>query len=348
MRQPPRPPRFRPARAPRGRQLVSPLLAALIVLPLLAACGPTRVEPTTTLKPRPSSEYPQPELLADSEWLAARLNDPFTRIVDLSPLEEYNRGHLPGAVHVWWQDLIEVNNSTYGMLVDPASRKRVFEQAGIDNTVTVVAYDNAGGRYAARFLWALLYADYAAGRLLNGGLANWRAEGRPITRDVPTIAPSRLPDVAPQEQFLTNGEDIVAGLGQNNLAMIDTRTLAEGRETWAGQLRIGRIPGARSIPWDRNLIQKNTAIVRDPAELTRVYESQALARDQPIVVYGLIGADAAHTFWILRVLGYTNVRLYDGAWAEWGLSRPGTPYQVEPLAVGNDPEPAIMPIVASR
>lgn len=335
-------------RAARGGRLLSPLLAALVLLPLLAACGTTRVEPTTTLKPRPSSEYPHPEYLADSDWLAARLNDPFTRIVDLSPLEEYNRGHLPGAVHVWWQDLIEVNNATYGMLVDPASRKRVFERAGIDNTITVVAYDNAGGRYAARFLWALLYADYAAGRLLNGGIATWRAEGRPLTRDVPSIAPSRLPDIPPNESILTNGEDILAGLGRNNLAVVDTRTLAEGRETWDGQLRIGRIPGARSIPWDRNLIQKNTAIVRDPAELARVYESQALARDQPIVVYGLTGADAAHSFWILRVLGYKDVRLYDGGWAEWGVARPGTPYQVEPLAVGDDPGPPTAPLVASR
>ncbi len=323
-----------------------PLIALLaLLLPLLAACGPARVEPTTTLKPYAAAEYPRPEYLADSAWLAERLSDPFTRIVDLSPREEYERGHLPGAVHIWWQDLIEVNNPTYGMLVDPASRKRVFERAGIDNTTTVVAYDNAGGRHAARFLWALLYADYAAGRLLNGGIGGWRSEGRPITRDVPTIAPTRLPDIAPNEAILINGDDLLAGLGGGGLAVVDTRTLMEGRETWAGQLRFGRIPGARSIPWDRNLIQKNTAIVRDPGELSRVYESQSLGREQPIAVYGLTGADAAHTFWMLRLLGYTNVRLYDGAWAEWGANRPGTPYQVEPLAVGADPVPvAALPI----
>jgi thiosulfate/3-mercaptopyruvate sulfurtransferase len=322
-------------------------LLALLLL-LLAACGPTNNEPTTTLKPYPAAQYPHPEFLADTAWLAERVNDPFTRIIDLSPLEEYERGHLPGAIHVWWQDLIEVNNPTYGMLVDPASRKRVFEQAGIDNTITVVAYDNAGGRYAARFLWALLYGDYAAGRLLNGGIATWRAEGRAISRGVPTIQPTRLPNIPANEKILINGEDLLAGLGQNSLAVVDTRTLAEGRETWGSQLRFGRIPGARSIPWDRNLIQKNTAIVRDPSELARVYESQALGRDQRLVVYGLTGADAAHTFWMLRVLGYTNVRLYDGAWAEWGANRPGTPYQVEPLAVGTDPAPVAGAPIAGR
>ena len=315
------------------------LAIAALLLPLLAACGTTRELPSNTVKPVPATQYQHPELLADTDWLAARLNDPFVRVVDLSPLEDYERGHLPGAVHVWWQDLVEVNNNTYGMLVDPATRKRVFEQAGIENGMTVVAYDDAGGRYAARFLWTLLYANIAAGRLLNGGIDIWRAEGRPITRTVPDIKPTHLADAAPNEAVLINGTDLQKNLGQPGFVAIDTRTLAEGRETWNGFLRFGRIPGARSIPWDRNLGQKNTAVVREPGELNRVYEGQAVQRDQTIAVYGLTGVDAAHTFWIMRVLGYDKVRLYDGSWAEWGANVPGTPYDVEPLAVGADPEP---------
>ncbi len=320
-----------------ARSLLTLTIAALL-LPLLAACGPATNTPITTVKPTGADSYPQPQYLADTSWLDDRLGDRFIRIVDLSPLEDYERGHLPGAIHVWWQDLIEVNNGTYGMLVDPAGRKRVFEAAGIEEGMTVVAYDNVGGRYAARFLWALLYTDYAAGRLLNGGYATWQAEGRPTTRDVPSIAPSRLPDRAPKEGYLINGEDLLRDLGRQGFAVVDTRTLAEGKETWSGGLRFGRIPGARSIPWDRNLAQKNTAIVRDPAELERVYSGQALSRDQQIAVYGLTGGDAAHTFWMLRVLGYTNVRLYDGSWAEWGANTPNTPYIVEPLAVGDAPQ----------
>lgn len=322
-------------RAPAGPLLA--LAVAALLLPLLAACGPATNTPATTVKPTGADGYPQPQYLADTGWLNERLGDRLIRIVDLSSLEEYERGHLPGAVHVWWQDLVEANNGTYGMLVDPAGRKRVFEAAGIEDGMTVVAYDNAGGRYAARFLWTLLYTDYASGRLLNGGIAAWRAEGRPTTRAVPTIAPSRLADRGAHEEYLINGEDLLRVLGQQGLAVVDTRTLAEGKETWSGGLRAGRIPGARSIPWDRNLAQKGTAIVRDPAELERVYSGQALSRDQPIVVYGLTGGDAAHTFWMLRVLGYRNVRLYDGSWAEWGANVPDTPYTVEPLAVGDAP-----------
>lgn len=322
--------------------VVSALLTLL--LPILVACSSGPSAPTNTVQPIPADQYPHPELLADTGWLAERLNDPNIRIVDLSPLADYEKGHIPGAVHVWWQDLVEINNLTYGMLVDPESRRRVLERAGIEYQTSVVAYDNAGGRYAARFLWVLTYTNYASGRLLNGGYAQWQAEGRPITRDVPQIAPSQLPASVPtNENALYNGEDLASRLGQQGLAVIDTRTLTEGQETWSGRLRFGRIPGARSIPWDRNLAQKGTAIVREPPDLLRVYESQELNRDQEIIVYGLTGVESAHTYWMLRVLGFDKVKLYDGAWAEWGAERNAAMFPVEPLAVGDLP-----PVVGQR
>jgi thiosulfate/3-mercaptopyruvate sulfurtransferase len=322
------------------RRLAVGVALLALLLPLLVACSSEPTAPTNTVKPIPADQYPHPELLADTGWLAERLSDRNIRIVDLSPLEDYEKGHIPGAVHVWWQDLMEVNNLTYGMLVDPAGRKRVLERAGIEYQTSVVAYDNDGGRYAARFLWVLTYTNYASGRLLNGGYAQWQAEGRPTTQDVPQITPSQLPDNVPtNENALYNGNDLVSRLGQQGLAVVDTRTAAEGQETWDGRLRFGRIPGARSIPWDRNLGQKNTAIVREPPDLLRVYESQELSHDQEIIVYGLTGVDAAHTYWMLRVLGFDKVRLYDGAWAEWGAERNAATFPVEPLAVGDDPQP---------
>lgn len=313
---------------------------SLVMLLLLVGCGGGQPPPapTITVKPVPAERYPRPELLADPSWLAERLNDPYLRVVDLSPLADYRRGHIPGAVHLWWQDLIELQNPTYGMLIDPEGRKRVLGAAGIEAGMTVVAYDNAGGRYAARLLWLLVYTDYAAGRLLNGGLAAWRAEGHPVTRAAPKVTPTTLADRPTNEAVLHNGQDLLARLGEPGLAIVDARTAAERREQWNGRLRgPGRIPGARPIPWDRNLGQKGTAIVRDPVELPVVYEGQGLRRDQEIVVYGVTGVDAAHTFWILRVLGYEGVKLYDGSWAEWGANRPGTPYPIEPLAVGARP-----------
>jgi thiosulfate/3-mercaptopyruvate sulfurtransferase len=327
-----------------GRALTA--LAVLVVLaPLLAGCGGDRSPrlPTLMVTPTPADRYPRPELLADTAWLAERTADPDVRLVDLSPLVDYERGHIPGAVHVWWQDLVEVYNGTYGMLVAPAGRKAVLGRAGITPEMTVVAYDNQGGRYAARFLWVLAYTGYGKGRLLNGGIGVWRAEGRPTTRERPRIARTALEDRPTDESVLYNGEDLLARLGDRSLGIVDARTFAEGGETWNGRLREGRIPGARGVPWVRNLGQLGTAIVRDPEELPKVYETQELRKDQEIIVYGLTGADAAHTFWIMRVLGYERVRLYDGSWAEWGAARAGTPFPIEPLAVGAapaDPGPA--------
>lgn len=325
-------------RIPRG------LLVLIVLLPVLAACGGTArpSPPTKQISPVPAARYPRPEYLADTAWLAGRLNDPAVRVVDLSPLADYRNGHIPGAVHVWWQDLIEVNNNTYGMLVDPASRRRVIGEAGIGPATTVVAYDNAGGRYAAYFLWVLAYTDYGQGRLLNGGLDTWRIEGRPVTRAVPTVAPVTLAERPTNESVLLySGEDLLPRLNQPGLAIVDARSALEGRETWGGRLRLGRIPGARPIPWERNLGQKGTEVLRDPIELPIVYGNQGLKPDQEIVVYALTGVEAAQTFWTMRVLGYTNVKLYDGSWAEWGAAVAGTPYRIEPLAVGSGPPDAV-------
>ncbi|HET8625966.1 MAG TPA: rhodanese-like domain-containing protein [Thermomicrobiales bacterium] len=322
-------------RGRRAARATAVLAVALVLLPLLAGCAGSARPPAPTIqvKPVPADRYPHPEYLADTAWLAQHLADPNVRVVDLSSLADYRRGHIPGAVHVWWQDLVEVNNDTYGMLVDPESRKRVIGGAGIRPGMTVAAYDDAGGRYAAYFLWVLTYTDYAAGKLLNGGFDTWRAEGRPVTRDVPAVAPVALPDRPTDEAVLLyRGKDLAPHLTDHSVAIVDTRSPTEGRETWGGLLRVGRIPGALPIPWERNLGQKGTAVVRDPGELPAVYKD--IRPDQDVVVYGLTGVDAAQTFWILRVLGYQHVRLYDGSWAEWGALLPGTPFPVEPLAVG--------------
>lgn len=316
-------------------------LALLVLLaPLLVACGGgSRPQaPTIQVKPVPADRYPRPEYLADTAWLADHLNDPAVRVVDLSTLANYRRGHIPGAVHVWWQDLTELHNDTYGMLVDPASRKRVIGNAGIAPGMTVVAYDDAGGRYAAYFLWVLTYTNYATGRLLNGGLAAWRNEGRPVTGAIPTVKPVILADQPTNESVLLyGGKELLTRLDEGNLAIVDARSAREGEETWNGKLRVGRIPNARAIPWERNLGQKGTAVLRDPGELPGVYANQGLKPEQEVIVYGLTGVDAAQTFWTLRVLGYQKVRLYDGSWAEWGAVRPGTPFKIEPLAVGDAP-----------
>ncbi len=319
-----------------GLRVVAWLGTLALLVSLLAGCaGQGRAQPPTIqVRPTPADQYPRPELLADTAWLAARLDDPTVRVVDLSPLADYRAGHIPGAVHVWWQDLTEVNNFTYGMLVDPASRRRVIGAAGIAPGMTVVAYDNAGGRYATYFLWVLTYTDIAPGRLLNGGLDTWRREGRPVTRRIPEVAPVALAERPTNEAVLHNGKDLLARLGERDLAVVDARNAEEGRETWGGRLRVGRIPGSHPIPWDRNLGQKGTAVVRDPVELPVVYSRFGLRKDQEIIVYALTGVEAAQTFWTLRVLGYERVKIYNGSWAEWGAVVPGTPYPIEPLAVG--------------
>ena len=243
------------------------LAIAALLLPLLAACGPAAKIPATTVKPTGADNYPHPEYLADTGWLADRLGDRFIRIVDLSPLEEYERGHLPGAVHVWWQDLIEVNNGTYGMLVDPAGRKRVFEAAGIEE-----GDDGRRLRQRRRALRRPLPLDPPLHRLrrratpqrrlcdlAGGGSPDDARRVRRSPLPPPGSRPARgIPDQRRRSPARSRG----AGLRGDRYAHPRGRAADLVR-----RVALRAHPRRALDPWDRNLAQKNTAIVRDPAEL---------------------------------------------------------------------------------
>jgi thiosulfate/3-mercaptopyruvate sulfurtransferase len=261
--------------------------------------------------------YPADGLLVDAGWVAARVNDPAVRLVDLSPWRRYQQGHLPGAAHLWWQDLMETNNDVYGMLVGAPYRATLLGQLGIERGTTVVAYDDEGGVWAARLVWLLDFVGHERVHLLDGGTQAWLAAGQALTTSVPTITPVRYEEMIRPDRII-EPEDL-ARLTAGGGALVDGRTAAEAAETWQGQLRIGRVPGATSVPWPENLTGPAGSFV--PAADLRQHYASVLQRGQPVAVYGLFGAGSALPYVALRALGHEAVLLYDGAWAEWGATR---------------------------
>jgi thiosulfate/3-mercaptopyruvate sulfurtransferase len=291
------------------------LLAAALVT---AGCGVTLPAGERPAAPpgyatTAAKGYPEGGTLVDAGWVAARLSEPALRLVDLSPWRRYLAGHLPGAAHLWWQDTIETNNPIYGMLAGPPRRTELLGRLGIDRQSLVVAYDDEGGRWAARLVWLLEFVGHERVHLLDGGLQAWQAAGHALTTATPRPASARY-DEAVRPERVVEAEEVarLAALG----AVVDGRTADEAADTWGGRLEVGRVPGALALPWTTNLTAPAGPFA--PADALRARYAPALRSGEPVAVYGLFGAGSALPYVALRALGVEKVALYDGSWAEWG------------------------------
>ncbi|HEU0028727.1 MAG TPA: sulfurtransferase [Ktedonobacterales bacterium] len=268
--------------------------------------------------------YAHPEVLVDTAWVAEHLDDPSVRVIeaDEDPLL-YEIGHIRNAVKLDWH--VDVQDPVRRDFVSKADFEALMSRYGVTNDMTIVLYGDKSNWYAAYSFWLFRMYGHRDLRIMNGGRAKWEAEGRPYVKDVPSFAPAtytaREADTS-LRAFRRQVEDVVA---TKSAALIDVRSPDEysGRllhmvnYPQEGAQRGGHIPGARSIPW-------GTAAAPDGAfksaeELRSIYEGQGITPDRPVVTYCRIGERSAHTWFALtQLLGYPDVRNYDGSWTEWG------------------------------
>lgn len=310
-----------------GRVSRRGLLGGLLGLGL-AACGYRSAGPTST-PPDLRLGYPAGEHFVDSAWLRERLDDPQLRLLDLTPLPDYRAGHIPSAQHIWWQDTIDRNKPSYGMLGDNSVRADITRAVGIIPETNVVCYDDAGGVYATRLIWMLRYMGFWNARLLVDGRQGWLAHGWELTLDQPGVSHGGIDDIF-DESINALGPELLERLDEPGLVVLDTRTAAERRETWNDHLRHGVIPGSYWLPRDQ-FLQPGAVPVLVPADTLRERLAAAgvpLEQATEVVVYGLHGTLPALPYLALLGLGDFGVRLYDGSWAEWGAY---PYYPIEPL-----------------
>jgi thiosulfate/3-mercaptopyruvate sulfurtransferase len=262
--------------------------------------------------------YARPEMLVDTDWLAAHLDDANVRIVDMrmSPQgSPYAAGHIPGAV--------ELQNSAIRTATGPAfvpapgDFARLMSRLGISNRTRVIAYDERGGIYAARLWWILNYYGHTNVALLDGGWVKWAKEGRPISTIVPAAAAATFkPSVRPE--WLATASDVVASIGKPGIKIVDARTPREiqGLDL-RGIRRGGRVPSSVPVYWEDTL-DRESLTFKPAAEIEKLYRDRGILPTDQVITYCQIGMRASHDVFTLRLIGHDRARVYYGSWDEWG------------------------------
>lgn len=263
-----------------------------------------------------------PEVLVSTDWVAQHLNDPNIRIAEVDvDTAAYEQGHVPGAVG--WNWTTELCDTLIRDIVPPRKLEELLGKSGIDNNTTIVLYGDNNNWFAAWAFWQLKIYGHEDVRIMDGGRKKWLAEGKELTTVEPQITPktyrAKLADLSIRA-FLPEAQQA----SKQRLPLVDVRSPQE----FTGEIlappglpetcqRGGHIPGAKSIPWAKACNDDGT--FRSFDELKQLYEGAGITPDKPVIAYCRIGERSSHTWFALKyLLGYPNVKNYDGSWTEWG------------------------------
>ena len=267
--------------------------------------------------------YAKP-VLVTTEWLVDHLGDAGLVVaeVDENP-DLYDEGHIPGAIKLHWRD--DLQDPVERDLIEKDAFEQLMGRSGITNGTTLVLYGDRNNWFAAYAYWYLKIYGHEDVRILDGGRQKWIDEDRELSTD--TVAPEPAAYTAQErdESIRIYRDDVRAGIGAEGLELVDVRSPQE----YAGELisppgyeqegaqRAGHIPTAQSIPWAQAVRDDGTFKAAD--DLRELYGAKGVTPDKAVTAYCRIGERSAHTWFVLReLLGYENVRNYDGSWTEWG------------------------------
>ncbi len=267
--------------------------------------------------------YAKP-VLVTTEWLVEHLNSANVVVaeVDENP-DLYDEGHIAGAVKLHWRD--DLQDPVKRDLVEKTDFELLMGKLGISNETTLIVYGDRNNWFAAYAYWYLKIYGHQDVRILDGGRQKWIDEDRGLTSDAPSPQQGSYQAKDRDETIRTRRDAVHEAIGAQGKALVDVRSPQEfsgeliappGYEQEGAQ-RGGHIPSAQSIPWAQAVRDDGT--FKSAEELRTLYEGKGVTGDKTVTAYCRIGERSAHTWFVLReLLGYEDVKNYDGSWTEWG------------------------------
>jgi thiosulfate/3-mercaptopyruvate sulfurtransferase len=271
------------------------------------------------------AEYANHDALVETEWLDGHIDDPNIRVIEVDEdTKAYEKGHIPNAVGWNWNtDLHAAVGRDY---VDQEGLAKLLQEAGVGPDTTVVLYGANNNWFAAYAYWLLRYLGFGNVKLLNGGRKKWELESRQLTQDTPVLKATTFAiDQPVSGQFRALRDYVLDKVSKGDASLVDVRSPEEYRgEKLAPdhlpqeQAQVpGHIPGAANIPWAK--AANDDGSFKSADELKALYEGAGVSPDREIIAYCRIGERSSHTWFALHeLLGYGNVKNYDGSWTEYG------------------------------
>ncbi|HSD50663.1 MAG TPA: sulfurtransferase [Candidatus Methylomirabilis sp.] len=262
--------------------------------------------------------YANPSLLASGQEVADHLGEAGPVILDARSPDRYAAGHIPGAVNLPVAEITRTVNGVPGMLAPISEVERALGDRGITRERRVVIYDDFGGDQATRLFWALDFLGHLKVSILQGGFGLWQREALPISRVTASPASTRYA-AAPDPAKIANLAWVKAHLDSRGVTLVDARSPEEfdGEVPGRDIKRPGHIPGAVNVDWVRHLTTGEPRQFKGGAELARLHRKAGATPEKEIVAYCRTGVRASHSYFVLRLVGYPKVRLYDGSFVEW-------------------------------
>ena len=263
------------------------------------------------------------DVLVSTDWVAQHAADPSVRVIEVDvDTTAYDQGHVRGAAGWNWNT--QLCDTVVRDIVPKKALEDLLGKTGVDNKTTIVLYGDNNNWFAAWAFWQLEIYGHDDLRIMDGGRKKWLAEGRDLSKDKSTFAVKTYRAKDPDLSLRAFLPEVQKVFGKPGTALVDVRSPQE----FTGEIlappglpetcqRGGHIPGAKNIPWGKNCNEDGTFKSLD--ELKSLYSAQGISSHKPIIAYCRIGERSSLTWFVLRrLLGFKNVKNYDGSWTEWG------------------------------